>query len=196
MFFVSLQYNMATTSDVSKGKYIRYNGEICKITDWQHRTPGKGVACYQAKMKRVKDGKIAENRFRSGESVELVRVETRELQYLYEEGTAFVCMNMESFEQTNIEKDLFDSGTQFMREGDMVNISFDGEIPLGAEAPAFVVLEITYSEPGIKGDTATNTYKPATLETGAEVMVPLFVDTAEKIRIDTRTGEYVERVKS
>jgi len=187
---------MATTSDISKGKYIRFNGDICKITDWQHRTPGKGVACYQAKMKKVKDGKATENRFRSGETIEIVRVETKDLQYLYEDGTAFVCMDSETFDQIPIEKELFDTGTQFLMEGDIVKVSFDDVTPLGAEAPTHVDLTITYTEPGIKGDTATNTLKPATLETGAEVNVPLFVDSGEKIKIDTRTGEYVERVKS
>ena len=186
---------MATTQDVSNGMFIRYNGELCQIIEWQHRTPGNLRAFYQARMRRVKDGKHAENRFRSGEEVIIVRVETHELQFLYEEGDSFICMNNETYDQVPIPKFMFGDGAKFMKEGDEVMVSFEGELPIGAQAPSHVVLEITYSEPGVRGDTATNTLKPATVETGANVMVPLFVETGEKIRIDTRTGEYVERVK-
>jgi elongation factor P len=186
---------MATTQDVSVGNFIRFNGELCLITEWQHRTPGNLRAFYQAKMRRVKDGKSAENRFRSGETVEIVRVETHELQYLYEEGDAYVCMNNETYDQVPIQKFLFGDGARFMKEGDTVIVAFESETPISAEAPHHTVLEVTYTEPGVKGDTATNTLKPATVETGATVNVPLFVDTGEKIRIDTRTGQYVERVK-
>jgi elongation factor P len=186
---------MATTQDVSVGNFIRFNGELCLITEWQHRTPGNLRAFYQAKMRRVKDGKSAENRFRSGETVEIVRVETHELQYLYEEGDAYVCMNNETYDQVPIQKFLFGDGARFMKEGDTVIVAFESETPISAEAPHHAVLEVTYTEPGVKGDTATNTLKPATVETGATVNVPLFVDTGEKIRIDTRTGQYVERVK-
>lgn len=186
---------MATTQDVSVGNFIRFNGELCLITEWQHRTPGNLRAFYQAKMRRVKDGKSAENRFRSGETVEIVRVETHELQYLYEEGDAFVCMNNETYDQIPIQKFLFGDGSRFMKEGDTVIVAFEGETPISAEPPQHTVLQVTYTEPGVKGDTATNTLKPATVETGASVNVPLFVDTGEKIRIDTRTGTYVERVK-
>ncbi|MBS3915291.1 MAG: elongation factor P [Bacteroidetes bacterium] len=186
---------MATTQDISNGMFIRYNGELCHIIEWQHRTPGNLRAFYQAKMRRVKDGKLAENRFRSGETVEIVRVDVKELQYLYEEGEAFVCMDNETYDQININKIMFGEGAKFMKEGDTVMVSFEGEQPIGAQPPPHAILEITYTEPGIKGDTATNTLKAATVETGATVMVPLFVDSGEKIKIDTRTGEYVERVK-
>ena len=186
---------MATTADVFVGSFIRYNGELCQVIEWQHRTPGNLRAFYQAKMRRVKDGKLAENRFRSGENVEILRVETHELQYLYEEGDSFICMNNESYDQIPISKHLFGDGSKFMKEGDTVTIAFEGETAVSADAPQNVVLEVTYTEPGVKGDTATNTLKPATVETGAQVMVPLFVDTGEKIKIDTRTGSYMERVK-
>ena len=186
---------MSTTQDISNGMFIRYNGELCQITEWQHRTPGNLRAFYQAKMRRVKDGKSAENRFRSGEAIEIVRVDVKELQYLYEEGDALVCMDNETYDQIPIQKSMFDDGARFMKEGDTVIISFEGDMPIGALAPPHVILEITYTEPGVKGDTATNTLKPATLETGAVVNVPLFVDIGEKIKIDTRTGTYMERVK-
>ncbi len=186
---------MATTQDISNGMFIRYNGELCQLTEWQHRTPGNLRAFYQAKMRRVKDGKIAENRFRSGETIEIVRVEVHELQYLYEEGDAFVCMNNETYDQLPISKFMFGDGAKFMKEGDIVMVSFEGDSPIGASAPSHVVLEITYTEPGLRGDTATNTLKSATVETGGTVMVPLFVEIGEKIKIDTRDGSYVERVK-
>lgn len=187
---------MATTQDVSNGNFIRFNGELCQIIEWHHRTPGNLRAFYQAKMRRVKDGKLAENRFRSGETVEIVRVDVKELQYLYEEGDSFVCMDNETYDQIPIPRNMFGSGAGFMKEGDTVMVSFEGEQPIGADAPTHVVLEITYTEPGVKGDTATNTLKAATVETGATVMVPLFVGTGEKIKIDTRDGSYVERVKN
>jgi len=187
---------MATTQDLSSGNFIRFNGELVQIIEWQHRTPGNLRAFYQAKMRRVKDGKLAENRFRSGESVEIVRVEVKELQYLYEEGEAFICMDNETYDQIPVQKFLFGTGAKFMKEGDTVLISFEnGETPVLAEAPQYVTMEITYTEPGVKGDTATNTLKPATVENRATVMVPLFVGVGEKIKIDTRNGEYVERVK-
>jgi elongation factor P len=186
---------MATTQDISVGNFIRYNGELVQIIEWQHRTPGNLRAFYQAKMRRVKDGKLAENRFRSGESVEIVRVETHELQYLYEEGDAYVCMNNETYDQIPVAKHLFGEGAKFMKEGDTVMIAFESDTPISAEPPNYAILEITYTEPGVKGDTATNTLKQATVEGGATVMVPLFVDIGEKIRIDTRNGSYMERVK-
>ena len=186
---------MATTQDVSVGNFLRYNGELVQVIEWQHRTPGNLRAFYQGKMRRVKDGKSAENRFRSGESVEIVRVETKELAYLYAEGEAFICMDNETYDQVPIATFMFGEGAKFMKEGDTVLVAFEGETPVSAEPPSHAVVEITYTEPGMKGDTATNTLKPATTETGANVMVPLFVNTGEKIRVDTRTGSYVERVK-
>lgn len=186
---------MATTQDVSVGNFLRYNGELVQVIEWQHRTPGNLRAFYQGKMRRVKDGKLAENRFRSGESVEIVRVETKELSYLYEEGDAFICMDNETYDQLPIAKFMFGEGAKFMKEGDTVLVAFEGETPVSAEAPPHAIVEITYCEPGVKGDTATNTLKPATTETGAVVMVPLFVNNGEKIKVDTRTGSYVERVK-
>ncbi len=186
---------MATTSDLSKGVFIRYNGALCQVLNVVHRTPGKGQAVYQVKMRNVQTGKAAENRFRSGESIELVRVEQKELQYLYQEATNLVCMDNETFEQIYVDSLLFGDMLRFLKEGMSVFISFDGENPVAGEAPKQVELEITYTEPGIKGDTATNTLKPAEVETGTEVRVPLFCNTGDIIRIDTETGEYVERVK-
>lgn len=186
---------MATTQDVSVGNFLRYNGELVLVIEWQHRTPGNLRAFYQGKMRRVRDGKSAENRFRSGESVEIVRVETKELAYLYAENDAFICMDNETYDQVPIAKFMFGEGAKFMKEGDTVMVAFEGETPVSAEPPSHAIVEITYTEPGMRGDTATNTLKPATTETGATVMVPLFVNAGEKIKVDTKSGSYVERVK-
>lgn len=185
--------HMANSGDLSVGSFIRFNGEICQITDYIHRTPGNLRAFYQAKMKNISNGKAVENRFRTGEDVELLRIETSEMQYLYQDGDNFVCMNNETFEQIPIPKQLFGNSAQFLSEDMPVLVSFDEDTPVMAEGPKYVVLEITYTEPGVKGDTATNTLKPATLENGVEIRVPLFVNTDDKIKVETATGNYVER---
>lgn len=186
---------MATTSDLSTGMFLRHNGELVQLLEYIHRTPGNLRAFYQGKMRNLKTGKLVEYRFRSGEEVEIVRVEVRELQYLYKDGNSFVCMDNDTFEQIYVDEIMFGEGAQFMKEGMTVKISFEDETPIAAEAPNSVELEVTYTEPGVRGDTATNTLKPATVETGATVNVPLFVNIGEVIKIDTRTGEYMERVK-
>ncbi len=186
---------MATTSDVNVGSFIRYNGELVQIIEWQHRTPGNLRAFYQAKMRNVKSGKLAENRFRSGENIDVARVETRELQFLYKDGNSFVCMDNETFDQIYVEEQFFANAAKYMKEGMTVIIAFESETPVSATVPGSVELEVTYTEPGVKGDTATNTLKPATVETGAEVQVPLFINIGEMIKVDPNTGAYLERVK-
>ena len=187
---------MATTQDIGIGSVIRFNGELCQVLEYQHRTPGNLRAFYQAKMRNLKSGKLAEYRFRSGESVELVRIDYRMLQFIYPEGENIVCMDNETFEQIYVPSQLFGDSFKFLKEGMEVKVSFENDNPILAEPPTFVELEITYSEPGVKGDTATNTLKPATLETGAIINVPLFINQGEKIKVDTRTSSYVERVKN
>lgn len=186
---------MASTSDLFKGAFIKYNNELCQVMEYQHRTPGNLRAFYQVTLRNVKTGKQMENRFRAGEAIEFVRVEFRELQFLYKDGTSMVLMDPETFDQTYIDGSLFGDSEKLLKEGVMVKVSFEGDTPLSAEPPMFVELEVTYTEPGVKGDTATNTLKPATVETGAQVNIPLFINIGEKIKIDTRTGGYVERVK-
>ncbi len=186
---------MANTGDVHVGTVLRYNGELCVVVEWQHRTPGNLRAFYQGKMRNIKTGKVVENRFRSGEEVELARVEYRMLQYLYQDGEFLVCMDNSNYEQIPIPKEMFGNAFTFLKEEMEVKVSFEGDLPIVAEPPTFVELRITYTEPGLKGDTATNTLKKATLETGAIVNVPLFVNEGELVRVDTRTGDYVERVK-
>jgi len=186
---------MANTGDVKVGTILRYNGELCQVTEYIHRTPGNLRAFYQAKMKNLKTGKIAENRFRVGEEVEIARVEYRELQYLYMDGPNMVLMDNESFEQVYVPAEMLGANMQLVKEGNMIKVAFENDQPLAAEAPTFVELEITYTEPGLRGDTATNTLKAATVETGATIRVPLFVNQGEVIKIDTRDWSYVGKVK-
>jgi elongation factor P len=187
---------MAKASDMSTGNFIKYNGDLYVITELIHRTPGNLRAFYQAKMRNVKSGKIGENRFRPDEEVEIVRVEEKELQYLYKDGNAIVCMDTQSFEQFYVDEKFFGDSAKFLKEGLMVTVSFDNnDAPVYAKPPKSVELEVTYTEPGVKGDTATNTLKPATVETGAEIRVPLFINSGERIKVNPETGEYMERVK-
>jgi elongation factor P len=186
---------MSKASDLSVGSYIRYNGDLSLVIEFQHRTPGNLRAFYQAKMRNLKTGKSAENRFRPDEEVEMVRVEERELQYLYKDNDAMVCMDSNTFDQYHINEIYFGESVQYLKEGVIVRIAFEGENPVHATPPKAVELAVTYTEPGLKGDTANRALKPATLETGATVAVPLFVETGELIRINPATGEYLERVK-
>lgn len=183
------------TGDINVGTVIRFNGELCRIEEYQHRTPGNLRAFYQARMRNLKNGKIVENRFRSGESVEVVRVEYKMMQFIYPEGDLIVVMDNETYEQVYLNKSLLGDSANYLKEGMEIKVSFEEDNAIMAEAPVFVELEITYSEPGVKGDTATNALKPAVLETGAKINVPLFVNQGDKIRVDTRTNSYVERVK-
>jgi elongation factor P len=187
---------MATVSDLSKGNYMRYNGEVVQVEELIHRTPGNLRAFYQIKMRNVRNGKVAENRFRPGDDVEILRVETKEYQYLYADGNSLVCMDNETFDQVYLDKELLGDSVQFIKEGVTLLIAFEnGTTPITAEPPSHVNFEVQYTEPGLAGDTATRTLKPATLENGSEIRVPLFVNTGDKIKIDTRTGAYIERVK-
>jgi elongation factor P len=186
---------MGTTKDLSRGLFIRHNGQLCRVVDYQHTMPGKGGAFYQVKMKNAVTGKSSDQRFRSGENIDVVRVEEKEMQFLYKEGTRLVLMDTESYEQFSLEEDMLGDSMKFIKEEMMLSVYLDEGNPIMADAPNHVVLQITYSEPGIKGDTANNPLKPATLETGAVINVPLFVEQDEYVKVDTRTGEYVERAK-
>ena len=187
---------MATVSDLNKGSYIRYNGEVVQVEELQHRTPGNLRAFYQIKMRNVRNGKIVENRFRPDDAVDQLRVETKEYQYLYQDGDSLVCMDNQTYEQIYLDKVLLGDSVNYIKEGVTLLIAFENGVqPITAEAPAHVVVNVTYTEPGMQGDTATRTLKAATIETGAEIRVPLFVNTGDNIKIKTATGEYVERVK-
>jgi elongation factor P len=187
--------NMADTGDLFKGCFIRYNGELVQVLEYEHRTPGNLRAFYQVKMRNVKTGRLVENRFRAGETIDLVRVDVVEYNVLYRDGDSFVCMNNETYEQINIDRALFGDSVDFIKEGLTVKISFDGETPVAAEPPLIAEYTVVYTEPGVKGDTATKAMKPAILDTGAKINVPLFIDKDEKIKVNLQTKEYVERVK-
>ncbi len=186
---------MATTSDLKNGIFIKFNNELCQVLESEHRTPGNLRAFYQVKLRVIRSGKLLENRFRSGETIDIVRVETRPFQYLYRDGEFFVFMENETYEQITVDAKIVGDASKFMKESQDVQISFEESTPLSVELPAHVQLRITYTEPGFKGDSANNVLKPATIETGAQISVPTFVNDGELIRIDTRTGEYIERVK-
>ena len=187
---------MASTSDFKNGLCLNFNGDLYTIVGFQHVKPGKGPAFVRTKLKSLKTGKVIPNTFTAGVKIDIARVERRHYQFLYKDDLGFHFMNNETFDQTFIDGNLIDA-KDFLKDGQNVEILFhaDTETPLTCDLPAFVVLEITYTEPGEKGNTATGALKPATLETGAVVNVPLFINTGEKIKVDTRTGAYGERVK-
>lgn len=187
---------MANTSDIRNGLCIEYNNDICSVVEFQHVKPGKGNAFVRTKLKSLTTGKVLENTFPAGHKINTVRVERRNFQFLYKDDMGFHFMNNETYEQVAIQEEMIDR-PDLLKEGSSVEILIHAETerPLTLELPQHIVLEITYTEPGVKGDTATNTLKPATVETGAEIRVPLFINTGEKIKIDTRTGSYLERAK-
>ena len=187
---------MASTSDIRNGLCIKYNNDIYKIIEFLHVKPGKGPAFVRTKLKSLTNGKVLDNTFSAGHKIDEVRVETHTFQYLYAEGDQFHFMNNESFEQITLDKKVLDA-PDLLKEGTngMIQINAETEAPLSVDMPASIVLEVTYAEPGVKGNTATNATKPATVETGATVNVPLFINEGDKIKIDTATGNYMERVK-
>ncbi len=187
---------MATTADIKNGLTIEMNNDLLTIVEFQHVKPGKGPAFVRTKLKSLKTGKVLQHTFTSGFKIDIARVERRKYQYLYKDDMGYIFMSSETFEQINIEEEII-SAPGFLKEGQEVEILFhaDTETPLTCDLPAYVVMEITYTEPGERGNTATNTLKDATIETGAIVKVPLFISSGEKIKVDTRTGEYSERYK-
>lgn len=187
---------MATTADFRNGLCLEYNNDLYTIVEFQHVKPGKGAAFVRTKLKSLRTGKVIENTFNSGVKVTTARVERRPHQYLYKDDTGFHFMDMNSFEQINLPEDMIDN-SDLIKDGQEVDILFHAETEkaLSCDLPPFVELTVTYTEPGIRGDTATNVTKPARLETGAEIQVPLFINQDEKIKVDTRTRSYSERVK-
>lgn len=188
---------MASTSDIRNGLCIKFNNDIYKIIEFLHVKPGKGPAFVRTKMRSLTTGRVLENTFSAGHKIEEVRVETHKYQFLYAEGDDFNFMHVETYEQIILNKAILDA-PDLLKEGEnvMVQINAETELPLSVDMPASVVLEVTYTEPGMKGNTATNAMKPAKVETGASVNVPLFINEGDKIKIDTTSGSYMERVKS
>jgi elongation factor P len=187
---------MASTADFKNGMCLDIDGQYYYIVEFLHVKPGKGPAFVRTKLKNVTTGRVIDKTFNAGIKVDEVRIERRPYQFLYQDDMGYNFMNNETFEQVSIEKENI-TGVDFLKEGDMaeVVIHADSETILFAELPTHVVLTITYTEPGVRGDTATNATKPATVETGATVRVPLFINEGEKIKVDTRNGSYVERAK-
>jgi len=187
---------MANTSDIRKGLCIKFNNDIYKIIEFLHVKPGKGPAFVRTKLKSVSSGKVIDNTFSAGHKIDSIRVETNKFQFLYNENDQFHFMNTDNYEQINIDKNIIDS-SEFLKEGEVVSISINSEdgMPLSVDMPASVILEIKETEPGLKGNTATNATKPAITETGARINVPLFINEGDKIRIDTDKGTYQERIK-
>lgn len=188
---------MATTADIKNGMCIEYNGKTFIIVEFLHVKPGKGPAFVRTKLKNLENGRTIDNTFSVGEYINQVRVERRPYQYLYQDDMGCNFMHTETFEQIHIDRGLINN-SDLMREGQVIEVMFhtEKETVLSAELPPIVEMEVTYTEPGIKGDTAsTNSLKPATVDTGATVKVPLFITTGERIRVDTRTREYYERIK-
>lgn len=187
---------MASTSDIRNGMCLNYNGDPYSIIEFLHVKPGKGNAFVRTKMRNLNTGRVLEHTFPAGTKIEEIRVEHRTYQFLYNDQDGYHFMNSETYEQITLQKDLINA-PEFLKDGMETKIMYhtEEERPLSCELPATVVMEITYSEPGLKGNTATNATKPATIETGAEVRVPLFIEPGEKIVIDTTTGAYKERAK-
>ena len=187
---------MATTSDIRNGLCIRYNNDIYKIVEFLHVKPGKGPAFVRTKLKSVTNGKVVDNTFPAGRKIDDVRVETHKFQYLYNDGDTYHFMNEQDYSQIQLQKSALDA-PELMKEGEVVTIIINSEddMPLSVDMPASVILEVTHTEPGVKGNTATNATKPATVETGARINVPLFINEGDKIKVETTKGTYQERIK-
>ena len=187
---------MATTADFRNGLCFNHNGDPWKIESFLHVKPGKGPAFVRTKIRNLKTGRLLENTFTSGVKIDVIRIENRKYQFLYAAGNDYHLMNNDDYEQIMMQKDSIDN-VQFLKEGDNVEVLFhaDKGIPISAQVPSHVLLEISFTEPGVKGNTATNTFKPAKTETGADIQVPLFINEGDRIKIDTEKGAYIERVK-
>jgi elongation factor P len=187
---------LATTADIRNGLIINLNGELLKIIEFQHIKLGRGGARVRTRFKNIRTGQVIDNTFRSGERIDIVRLDAVEMQYLYHDGDHYIFMNNENFEQVPLSEELFRDASRFVKENEVVRVLFNGPEAVDIEIPPHVNLEIVETDPGMKGDTVTGATKPAVLETGFSIMVPLFLNVGDRVRIDTRTGGYVERVKS
>ena len=182
-----------STADFRNGMCIEYNNKLCTIVEFQHVKPGKGGAFVRTKLRDIKTGRVVDYTFNAGTKFDSVRLETKKMQFLYSDGTDFNFMDMSSFEQLSIPAETVGSAANWLKENDEATLMYAGDELISIEPPMFVELEVTDTEPGFKGDTATGASKPATLETGAQIKVPLFINIGDKLKIDTRTGEYLAR---
>ncbi len=185
---------MADTTDFRNGFCMLIDGDIFSIAEFQHVKPGKGGAFVRTKLKNMHTGAVLDRTFRSGDKVDEVRLEKREMQYLYSEGDLYYFMDLDTYEQMGISSGVVGRAANLLKESENAYVLIARDNAIGVDLPNFVLLEVTHTEPGVKGDTATGATKPATLETGYQVQVPLFVNQGDRLKIDTRTGDYVERV--
>lgn len=185
---------MASTADFRNGFTFELEGELWKILEFLHVKPGKGGAFVRTKLRRLSDGAVIDRTFRSGEKVEEVRLVARQMQFLYENNDLFYFMDQDTYEQHPISRELVEEVIPYLKENAMAKVLWHEEKPLSVEVPKYVELEVTKSMPGVKGDTATGATKPATLETGLEIQVPLFIEEGDVVKVDTESGEYMERV--
>ena len=184
-----------STNDLKNGMTLDLDGVLFQVVEFQHVKPGKGGAFVRTKLRNVKTGAVVERTFNAGVKVGLAIVERKEMQYLYRDGDAFTFMDMDSYEQIPVAAEVVGPGASWLSEGATAQVSMHQGSPISVELPASVALAITKTQPAVKGDTKTNAMKPATLETGAEIQVPMFVGEGERVKVDTRSGEYIERVK-
>lgn len=183
-----------STADFRNGMCIEYNNKLCTIVEFQHVKPGKGGAFVRTKLRDIKTGRVVDYTFNAGTKFDSVRLETKKMQFLYSDGTDFNFMDMSSFEQLSIPAETVGSAANWLKENDEATLMYAGDELISIEPPMFVELEVTETEPGLKGDTATNTTKPATLETGVTIQVPTFVEIGDVLQIDSRDGRFVKRV--
>lgn len=186
---------MGSTADFRTGLTFNYEGDIFQLVEFQHVKPGRGGAFVRTKIKSLSTGKVLDPTFRSGEKIDIVRVDVKQMQYLYPEGDSLIFMDQETYEQIPLLKTLAGDSIKFLKEGEIVKMLFTGDRALGMELPFFIEFKVIQTAPGVKGDTVSGSGKPATIETGAVVQVPFFIEEGEMIRVDTRTGGYMERVK-
>lgn len=185
---------MASTADIKNGVVLRIDGALWTIIEFQHVKPGKGGAFVRTKMKNVMTGKVVDKTYNAGTKIETANVDRRDFQYLYNDGTEFVFMDKDTYEQINVSEAVVGDAKNYLLENQDLQIALNDGNPLYVELPASVVLELTYTEPGLQGDRSTGGTKPATLETGYEIQVPLFLEIGTKVKVDTRTGDYLGRV--
>ena len=183
-----------STADFRNGMCIEYNNKLCTIVEFQHVKPGKGGAFVRTKLRDIKTGRVVDYTFNAGTKFDSVRLETKKMQFLYSDGTDFNFMDMSSFEQLSIPAETVGSAANWLKENDEATLMYAGDELISIEPPMFVELEVTETEPGFKGDTATTTTKPATLETGVTIQVPTFVEIGDVLQIDSRDGRFVKRV--
>jgi elongation factor P len=186
---------MGSTADIRNNLVMEMDGGLWKVVEFLHVKPGKGNAFVRTKLKNIPGGQVIERTFRSGERIDDVRLEAREMTYLYTDGGHYHVMDAETFEQVVVEASLMEDAVNWVKENDSVKILFRGSDPVDVEIPAHAILTITETDPGLRGDTATGGSKPATLETGVRVTVPLFLNEGDKIKVDTRAGTYLERIR-